>query len=156
MKGFFDAYVRRAGRIDVNRFLKSAGLEMGVASVKAKAPDGALRADTRVYAMRTGGESRLRVYLTHPMSGWLRAGLRNGDELVRVNGGTVVSEGEFNDLLNGLRVGNEVRLEVLRGGKLLRIGVNVEGYDWPEVKIRPVAGASERQRAIRERWEAGR
>ncbi|MBL8205839.1 MAG: PDZ domain-containing protein [Blastocatellia bacterium] len=102
------------------------------------------------------GESKLRLYLTHPQSAWLRAGLRNGDQLVSVNGVAVETEGEFNDLLNTLHVGDQVKLEVMRAGKPLSIAVKVEPYDWPDVKLVQNPAASQRQQMMLASWQAGR
>lgn len=155
LKPFFDAYIRRAGTLDVARYLAMVGLQMEMKTVKAAAPDGTLKPDTRVYALLPNGESKLRLYLTHPRSVWLRAGLRNGDQLVNVNGAAVETEGEFNDLLSALHVGDQVKLEVMRAGKLRQIIVAVPSYDWPDVKLRSIPTASLRQQAIFASWQAG-
>ena len=155
LKPFFDAYIRRAGTLDVARYLAMVGLQMEMKTIKAAAPDGTLKPDTRVYALLPNGESKLRLYLTHPRSVWLRAGLRNGDQLVNVNGAAVETEGEFNDLLSALHVGDQVKLEVMRAGKLRQIIVAVPSYDWPDVKLRSIPTASLRQQAILASWQAG-
>ncbi len=156
LKPFFDAYVRRASKLDVARYLAMTGLQMETKTAKAAAPDGTLKPDTRIYAVLPNGEGKLRLYLTHPRSAWLRAGLRNGDQLVSVNGSAVETEGEFNDLLNALHVGDRVKLEVIRVSKLLPIVVKVESYDWPDVKLAPNPAASQRQQMILASWQAGR
>ncbi len=155
LKPFFEAAVRRAGKLDVARYLAMAGLQMEMKTIKATAPDGALKPDARVYAVLPNSESRLRLYLTHPRSVWLRAGLRNGDQLVSVNGAAVETEGEFNDLLNALHVGDRVKLEVRRAGRLRQIMVDVASYDWPDVKLVQNPAASQRQQAILMNWKAG-
>ncbi len=154
LKPFFDAHVRRAGKLDVARYLAMTGLQMETKTIKAAAPDGTLKPDTRVYALLPNGENKLRLYLTHPRSVWLRAGLRNGDQLISVNGAVVETEGEFNDLLNALHIGDQVKLEVIRGGKLLPITVKVESYDWPDVKLVRNPAASQRQQMILANWQA--
>lgn len=117
--------------------------------------DGTLKPDTRIYALLPNGESKLRSYLTHPHGAWLRAGLRNGDQLVSMNGSVVETEGEFNDLLNALHAGDQVKLEVMRAGKLLPVAVKVESYDWPDVKLSQLPAVSTRQQAMLTRWQAG-
>ena len=106
LKAFFAACVRRAGKLDIARYLALVGLQMEVKTIKAAAPDGTLMPDTRLYAVLPNGESKLRLYLTHSQSAWLRGGLRNGDQLLSVNGSGLETEGEFNDLLNALHVGD--------------------------------------------------
>lgn len=68
----------------------------------------------------------------------------------------VETEGEFNDLLNTLHVGDQVKLEVISAGKQHEISVNVASYDWPNVTLRPGPGASQRQQRILAEWEAGK
>ncbi len=156
LKPFFAACVRRAGKLDVARYLAMVGLQMETKTINAAAPDGTLMPDTRIYGVLPTGESKLRLYLTHPQSAWLRGGLRNGDQLVSVNGCAVETEGEFNDLLNGLHVGDQVKLEVIRAGKQHQIIVNVASYDWPDVTLRPVPAASQRQQTILAQWQASK
>ena len=43
LKPFFDAYVRRAGRLDVARYLAMMGLQMEIKTIKATASDGTLK-----------------------------------------------------------------------------------------------------------------
>ena len=154
LRPFFDAYLRRAGRIEINRFLGLAGLRMDVKTAKANAPDGALRPDARVYAMLLSGEDHLRLYLTHPESAWLRADVRNGDQFRSMNGVVVETEGDFNDRLNACHDGNKVKVEVMRAGEPLEIAVDIESYDWPKVKISQVPTGSDCQKAIFAAWQA--
>ncbi len=155
LKPFFDEYVRRAGKLDVARYLAMTGLQMETKTIKATAPDGTLKPDTRIYALLPNGESKLRLYLTHQQSTWLRAGLRNGDQLLKFNDSVVETESEFNDLLNALHVGDRVKLQVIRADKLLPIAVEVESYDWPDVKLVQNPAASQRQKAILASWQSG-
>lgn len=152
LKPFFDAYIRQAGKVDIGRFINLAGLEMKVENMKATTPDGTLKPDTRLYATLPIGESRLRLYLTHPKSVWVCSGLRNGDQLLSANGLKLETESEFNDLLNALHVGEKVKLEILRGSKTLQITVEAESYDYPEVKISQSLNANEKQKAIFQHW----
>ena len=135
----FDDYVRRAGKIDVNRFLGLAGLQMDVGRTKAKAPDGTLQPDTRVYARLLYGEDALRLFLTHPDSAWLGAGLRNCDQLVTVNGLGVATEGGFDDLLKTFKVGDRVKLRVIRAGKTLDVTVAVGPVRLARRQDQPIA-----------------
>ena len=120
------------------------GLQMKIEHVKATSSDGTLRTDARVYATLPNGESKLRLYLTHSQSAWLGAGLGNGDQLLSVNGLAVETEGEFNDLLNAFRVGERVKVEVMRAGRRLQMAVEMGFYDWPDVRIRQLPAASRR------------
>ena len=156
LKPFFAACVRRAGKLEVARYLAMVGLQMEMKTIKAAAPDGTLMPDTRIYGLLPTGESKLCLYLTHPQSAWLFAGIRNGDQLLSVNGSGVETEAEFNDLLNTLHVGDQVKLEVIRAGKQHQINVNLASYDWPDVTLRPSPAANQRQQRILAQWQASK
>lgn len=155
LKPFFDAYVRGAGRIDFDHYLRLAGLKMDFQRKKATAPDGTLLPDRRVYAMLLNGESFLKLFVDDPNSAWLRAGVLNGDQLLKFNGSVVETESDFNNLIGALHVGDRVKLEVMRAGSVRQITVVTESYDGPDVKLRELADASNRQKAIFANWNAG-
>ena len=59
-------------------------------------------------------------------------------------------------VLGGLRVGDSVVVELARPAGPLRTTVRVTGFDTPTVRIEMLPDATARQRALRERWMAGR
>ena len=81
LKPFFDAYIRGASGIDFNNYLQLAGLKTEVQWKRAARPDGTLIPDLRVGAYSKGGLLFLSLY---PGGAWMRAGLRNGDQLVKL------------------------------------------------------------------------
>jgi predicted metalloprotease with PDZ domain len=155
LKPFFDAYVSGAGKIDFDQFLRLAGLKMEFQRKRATAPDGTLLPDRRVYVMLPNGESFLKLYFDDPNSGWLRAGLLNGDQLLKFNGSVVETESDFNGRLEALHVRDRVKLEVMRAGTMRQVTVAIESFDSPDVKIRELADTSNRQKAIFAKWNAG-
>jgi S1-C subfamily serine protease len=80
----------------------------------------------------------------------MRAGLRNGDQLLKVNG----SADNFANLIYGLNVGDHATVEVKRDGKTLQVTVPIEPFDQPEVKIQELPNPSDRQKAILAQWSA--
>jgi len=148
LKPFFDTYIRGAGGIDFNEYLRLAGLKMEVQWKKAARPDGTLIPDTRVGLPLRNGLYSLFLY---PGGAWMRAGLRNGDQLLKVNGST----DNFSNLIHGLHVGDHATVEVKRDGKNLQITVPMEPFDEPEVKIQELPNPSDRQKAILAQWTAG-
>lgn len=71
----------------------------------------------------------LKLYFDDPNSGWLRAGLLNGDQILKLNGLVVETEGDFNDLLGALHIGDRVKLEVMRAGTFRQVTVDIESFD---------------------------
>ena len=147
LKPFFDAYVRGAGAIDFNEYLRLAGLKMEVQWKKSARPDGTLIPDTRVGLPMRDGSYFLVLF---PGGAWMRAGLRNGDQLLKVNGST----DNFSKLIHGLHMGDQATVEVKRDGKSLQVTVPMESFDQPEVKIQELPNPSYRQKAILAKWSA--
>jgi len=136
LKPFFDAYVRGARGIEFNDYLRLAGLKMEVQWKKATGPDGTLLPDLRVF---------------YPGGAWMRAGFRNGDHVLKLNGS---AEG-IDDRFDALHVGDRATVELMRDGKVRQVTLVIESYDRPEVKIQELANPSDRQKAILARWSAG-
>jgi predicted metalloprotease with PDZ domain len=152
MRAFFDSYVRRAGRVDFERYLRLIGLRARVSWEPALAPDGHPAPDLRVFAWMPPGERLLSLLVTDPSSVWGRAGLHTGDRVISVNGAPVATWPEFRNVLARARVGDTVRVEVRRPSGPWRTNVLIAGYQRPVVRIDEIPEATERQRALRRRW----
>ena len=91
-----------------------------------------------------GGVILTRVVPNGPAA---RAGLRNGDVVVRVNSRTVDSPAELQDVVHACRVGQSVSVEVFRGGERHILSVWLEarpdeaksGVETPEAPEAPEA-----------------
>jgi predicted metalloprotease with PDZ domain len=81
----------------------------------------------------------------------MRAGFRNGDHVLKLNGS---AEG-IDDRFDALHVGDRATVELMRDGKVRQVTLVIESYDRPEVKIQELANPSDRQKAILARWSAG-
>lgn len=112
-KPFFDAYIRRAGAIDFNEYLRPDGLKMEVQWKKAARPNGTLIPGTRVGSPMRNGVPFLFLY---PGGAWKCAGLRNGDQVLKVNS----SADNLSNLIHGLHIGDHATVEVMRDGKLCK------------------------------------
>jgi predicted metalloprotease with PDZ domain len=119
------------------------------------ARDGAPLADFRVVGYNVEGERDLRFRLFDPVSAWGRAGLHTGDKIVSMNGTAITSWPEMRTLLTSLHIGDTLSVVVSRPAGPFTARVSITGYDRPEVTLTPLADASARQRAIRERWMTG-
>jgi predicted metalloprotease with PDZ domain len=155
VRSFFDAYVRNAATIDVNRYLALIGLRALVTSRPAVGPDSQPAPDRRIYAWLPPGEQTLSLLLTDPSSVWVRAGLHTGDRVVAVNGSPVTTSRDLRAAIARARIGDTVRVDVRRPGGAWRADVVVAGYDRPTVRVEELAGSTERQRALRARWLSG-
>jgi predicted metalloprotease with PDZ domain len=144
---FFDAYVRGAAPIQFNRYLDLAGLHMEAAWEKTDAPD------LRAWAwMEPDDNTTPRVAIADPASVWGQAGLHTGDRILRLNGVTLSSAADFRDTLRRLHVGDTVALEVKHSGALRTATVTITSLNRPRVRISELAHATERQRAVFDRW----
>jgi predicted metalloprotease with PDZ domain len=80
---FFEAHVRGARPIDFNYYLRTIGMRTQVSWSPALTSDGKLQPDVRLSAFNTADNPKLKIHLSNPASGWGRAGLHTGDQLVR-------------------------------------------------------------------------
>jgi predicted metalloprotease with PDZ domain len=149
---FFDTYVRAATALDFDHYLGLMGLRARVTREAARDRDGRPYADLRVYAWMPPADSLLSLRVIDPAGVWGRAGLHTGDKIVAVNGAAPTTWQAFRLLLANVQVGDTVRLVLRRNGRPLRATVTVTGYDRPVVRIEDVPHATERERALRERW----
>ncbi len=156
VRAFFDAHVRGASRLDFDRYLRLAGMRALVTRKPALARDGTPRVDLRFHGWEPAGERGVRVIVTSPRSAWARAGLHTGDRLVSMNGAPVNTWREMRQVLAPLRVGDTVRVEVERPTGRWSTTVRAAGFDVPSVRIEMLRDATPQQRALRERWMAGR
>jgi predicted metalloprotease with PDZ domain len=155
VRPIFDAYVRGAGSIDVDRYLRTIGLRARVTWEPARDAAGAPNPDWRVFVWQPEGDTSLALLINNPEGAWGRAGLHTGDRLVSINGQPIANQREFRQALTQLRIGDTARVEVRRPNGLFRTRVAVGGYEYPRVRLEEIAGVTERQRARRQRWIAG-
>ena len=152
VRPIFDAYVRGAGSIDVDRYLRTIGLRSRVTPVPTRDAAGAPSPDLRVFAWQPDSDSSLALLINNPASVWGRAGLHTGDRLLSVDGQPVATPRDLRTVLTRLRIGDTVRVDVRRPNGPFRATVIVRGYEYPQVRLEEVPGATARERARRERW----
>jgi predicted metalloprotease with PDZ domain len=146
---FFDAHVRRGAVIDFDRYLNLAGLTTHVTSGPAMY-NGAPDRDLRIYGFESSPpDSGLRLVITNPSSIWGRAGLHSRDRLVGINGVPVRAWSELRAKLQGLRLGDTVRVQVQRSAPF-EATVVVAGFERPTVRIERLPNATVAQRRLRE------
>jgi predicted metalloprotease with PDZ domain len=149
----FESYVRGANPIDFDRYLRLLGLRMSVAMSALDSRGEPLR-DLRVWGWEEDNVLRLRV--GDPGSIWGRAGLRTGDQLISINDAEIRTWPELRRFLVNFAIGDSANVIVQRPSGRFEARLVMRGYERPIVRVDPVAGASERQRRLRDAWLAGR
>jgi predicted metalloprotease with PDZ domain len=150
----FDAYVRGAAPMDFDRYLTLIGLRTRVTVDTVRETDGRPAVDLRIYAVDRDSAPP-RIVITHPQSAWAAAGLRTGDEIVRLNGTAVRNWREVRPVLSRLRIGDTLRVEVRRSTGTLSVSAVAAGFQRPVVRIEEVAGTAARVKSLRDAWMAG-
>ena len=156
VRPFFDRYVRAAGEVPVNDYLRAIGLRARRTRVPQTDGEGNPSPDLRLVAWnQTPGDTlRLRIY--NPASGWARAGIHTGDRLLAFNGEAVAQWRDLRGVLVRLRIGDTAHVTIRRGARLLTVPVPITGFERTEVRLEELPDATEAQRARRARWLAGR
>jgi predicted metalloprotease with PDZ domain len=150
---FFDAHVRGAGRIDMNRYLEPLGLRMTTTRVPARLESGEIERDFRIRAAQTSPQDTLRLMLWNPESIWVRAGLNTNDRVLSLNGVAVRSWPEFRTQVAAVPMGGQLIFEIVRNGQTLRVPVTMAGYQRARVEITPLPNATAAQIRLRQQWE---
>ena len=144
---FFDAHVRGARAIDFDRWLGMIGLRTNVTRGPA-VYNGEPERDLRVWGFER--DSTIRLVINNATSIWGRAGLHSRDRLVSVNGAAVKSWPELRGTLQALRMGDTVRVEVLRPAGPFVATVVVTGFERPTVRLERLPNATVAQRRLAE------
>ena len=146
---FFDRNVRRPGQLDVQRYLRAAGLRLTDSLVTATDDSGHPLPDLRVWARVVTGESAPRLLVMQPDGAWAAAGLRSGDRILSWNGSPVEGMRDFRTRLRALQVGDNVALEYGRDGESRRAVVHITSYRVHRVQLDDAAESTVQQRAVR-------
>jgi predicted metalloprotease with PDZ domain len=152
---FFERYVRRAGAVEFERYLRLVGLRLDLTWQPAVDDSGRAVPDLRIYPYDSAGDRSVRIILSSPDGIWGQAGLHTTDRVLSLNGATVDSAATFRDLRNRLRIGDTARVEISRPAGSAVITVVIRGYDRPVVRLEDLPDASETARRLRAMWEAG-
>jgi predicted metalloprotease with PDZ domain len=153
--GFFESYVRGAAPIDFARYLQLAGLAMDLEWRKSTAEEKAPDDRAEIYAWTPYGEAAPHIQLMNPENGWGRAGIHTGDKILKFNGAQVNSVAAFRKMLDPLRVGDTIRLEVMHAGSLRETTVTIGAQQIPVVRIRELPEVTARQREVFAHWSKG-
>ncbi|HEX2717417.1 MAG TPA: PDZ domain-containing protein [Gemmatimonadaceae bacterium] len=156
VRTFFDRFVRAAGEIPVDDYLRAIGLRARLARVPQTEPQGEPSRDLRLLAWNPTPSDTLRVLITNPANAWARAGIHTNDRLIAFNGQQVAQWRDLRAMLTQLRMGDTARVTIRRGARTLTVPVPVTGFERTQVQLEERPGATEAQRLRRARWMAGR
>jgi predicted metalloprotease with PDZ domain len=154
----FDAHVRGAHPIDVDRYLALAGLRAEVSWAPALDREGRAELDLRMRAFAPAAGQPLRMIIIDPASAWGRAGLHTNDRLVSIDGNAVSTWPEVRAAVTAARLADTLRFAVVRAtgrGTTEVVKVVMSGYNRPVVRIAELPAATSRQKAVRTAWVAG-
>jgi predicted metalloprotease with PDZ domain len=152
---FFEHYVRGAGSIDFDHYLRVIGMRAQVSSSPVLDNEGKPAPDLRVSVFRKDNEPWLLLKLFTPASVWGRAGLHSGDRLVSVDGHSVTTTADFRSWLAQLHIGNTARVGIMRAGVVSEVLVTITGYDRSTVRMVELADATPEQQRLRAQWLSG-
>jgi len=148
---FFDKYVRNAGTLAFDTYLGLIGLRTTLTSGPA-VTNGEPDRDLRIYGWHAEDDSLVHLIVADPTSIWANAGLHSSDGLERLNGVPVTTTSELRSRLLSLRIGDTVRVEVVRPTGPFATTVSIAGYERATVRIDSVPDATAQQRSLRDSW----
>jgi predicted metalloprotease with PDZ domain len=152
VRAIFDAHVRGAGSIDIDRYLNAVGLRARVTWEPAVNAQGAPSPDLRLFAWQPDGEQAVALLINNPSSAWGRAGLHTGDRVVSIDGQAIANPRDVRGALMRTRIGDTVVVHVKRPNGPFQARAVVGGYEYPRVRLEEKPGATAAQRQRRERW----
>ena len=148
----FDAYVRGAGAIEIDRYLAPIGLRANVTWEAARNVQNEPRPDLRIFGWQPEGDTTVALLINNPTSVWGRAGLHTGDRVVAINGQAIASLRDLRGALLRARIGDTVVVQVRRPNGPFSATVVVGGYTYPRVRLEERSNPTAVQRQRRERW----
>ncbi|HEV8265093.1 MAG TPA: PDZ domain-containing protein [Gemmatimonadales bacterium] len=138
---FWRKYVSGTAEIPWDDYLQAAGWSVTFSEEPA--------ADARIGAITPAVQGgRWRAVAT-PGSAAAQAGLRTGDELVRVNGRQIVDGGDIPPAVRGVPTGAVVTVQVVRDGAPLTIRFAAGTYQRTRAVLRDLPDQTERTRRVR-------
>jgi len=152
---FFEDHIRGTKPLDLEPYLRSIGLQAVIRRVTATDSTGRPVPDLRVYAFTQLDNGHVRIYIYAVPTAWWRAGLRTGDDLLTVDGETIVSAVQFRALLAQRKLGDSLVVQYLRKGVKEQTTVHLTSYDVVNVELKDLPHPSPLQQEMLRRWIAG-
>lgn len=164
LQEFFARHIQGHEPLPVARVVALAGWRLVVDTAEARTAQGAPAPDLRLAITPVGGMGsaggpaggRPRLSVGNGESAWARAGLVSGDELVAVDGQPVSSGEALRAALAGRRIGDTVRVDVVRAGTPRTVTVPIAGYRTVRARLEELPEVTAQQRLVRRGWMGAR
>jgi predicted metalloprotease with PDZ domain len=144
VRAFFADDVTGTKELDYGKFLGYAGLRLDTAS--------SLGPDWGFQAARSF-DGTIRVATVDPSSGAARAGIETGDILMGINNQKLYA---LPQSLEGVKPGQQVKLQVMRGSKAMRLKFSLGSRPETSYTVEELPNASPGQVEIRDGWIEGK
>ena len=149
---FFEDHVFGNKKIDFDKYLKLAGLQMSLTWKDVLSNDGKPAPDLRVYSWQENKENFIRLGITNPSSCWAKAGLHTGDIVKSIDGTILKTERDLRQLIRIAKIGDMVAMEIQKPSGMVKTNILITGYQQPEIHITPIIGAIEKKKKIFTQW----
>jgi predicted metalloprotease with PDZ domain len=144
LDAFFEDYVRGTRELDYDTYLGYAGLERENES----------RASARLgFEASVDSAGEVSVDFVEPRSAAAQAGLAQGDILMKMNGQRLHDSPA--NWLPQLKPGQEMKLELQRGGRVFEIRYRLETAEKATCRVKEIPHPSAEQLQVREGWLTG-
>jgi predicted metalloprotease with PDZ domain len=153
---FFENYVRGNKSLDLDQFLRLAGLKFSLSWTPALNPAKEPNADWRLYAWTQPGEPGTRAWVTNPESCWAKAGLTTGDIILTVNEKPVTSTQDLEQVVRNAKIGDRITMKIQRHSIQSLVNVTVTGYQVAVVQIQELSARTDKQKQLLQSWVIGR
>ena len=140
-EGFWNLYVSGANEISWNDFTKAAGWEVIITEVPA--------VDARIASLSPAIEGGRWRAIAPPGGAAAAAGLRTGDELVRINGRRIIDGNDVSAAVRPIGRGQLVVVDVVRDGQPLTIRFRAGTYMRVRAELRDLPAQTPKMRRIR-------
>jgi predicted metalloprotease with PDZ domain len=140
-KDFWRRYVSGTTEIPWDDYVKTAGWSVSFTSQTAT--------DARIGAITPAVQGGRWRAVAVPGSAAAAAGLVTGDELVRINGRTILDGSDLTAVVRAVAPGRPVTVQVMRGGQPLTIRFTAGTYDRVRAVLTDLPEQTDRMRRIR-------
>jgi predicted metalloprotease with PDZ domain len=152
---FFKNYVYEGKAIDFAKYLHLIGLQLTLTYQPAVNKKGTPAPDNRIYIWRPADDTVYHLILTTPAGCWAKAGLHTGNVILSINDQPIKTRQIFNDMVNNLKIGDKVVMQVKRADGIQKIVLFLTGYQVPVVQITKIDNAGIPLKRLYNQWEKG-
>jgi len=152
---FFENYLYEGKAIDFNKYLGLIGLHLQVSYQPALNVKSQPIGDNRIYIWRPHDDTLYHLILTTPTGCWAKAGLHTRNTILSIDDQPVKTRPSFYNMINNLKIGDKVIIEVKQQDGTHKIPVTVSGYEVPVTQITEIDHPSPRLLKLYQQWDTG-